>query len=144
MTMPFKNADNAEFSYWITNGSIANGLDSKTLLSQSDSNKFKNRGIMFQTTTIQGVVHQNEQDLINSLRYGLLSNDRIVTREDVRSYIYHRIGTYIETLSIEDGVAISPDKKKGLIRTTEIKIRIKRTANTDALGSLASMSTFLE
>ena len=144
LTMPFKNADNAEFSYWTTNGSIANGLDSKILLSQSDSNKFKNRGIMFQTTTIQGTIHQNEQDLINSLRYGLLSNDRIVTREDVRSYIYHRMGAYIEALSIEDGVAISPDKKKGLIRTTEIKIRIKRTANTDALGSIASMNTFLE
>lgn len=144
LTIPFKNADNAEFSYWVTNGAIANGLDHRTLLCQTNTEKFKNRGIMFQTTTVQGAVHQNEQDLINSLRYGLLSNDRIVTREDVRSYIYHRMGAYIEALSIEDGVAISPDKKKGLIRTTEIKIRIKRTVNTDALGSIASMNTFLE
>ena len=57
--------------------------------------------------------------LIAHLRYGLLSKERIVTREDVKSYLKHRLGDYLEKGRPRDGVTISQDPNKGLVRCTE-------------------------
>lgn len=127
LTYPEKGAENVEVKYWLSNGPTGNGLDETTPLSHHMTDKYLNAGLRFQTETKQGTAHKNEQELINSLRYGLLSRDRIVTEEDVRSYIFHKLGNAVKNVDIRDGVAISPDIKKGIVRTTEIRISLKRS-----------------
>ena len=51
--------------------------------------------------------------LIAHLRYGLLSKERIVTREDVKSYLKHRLGITLRKVDLRDGVTISQDPNKG-------------------------------
>lgn len=132
LTYPEKGAENVEVKYWLSNGPTGNGLDETTPLSHHMTDKYLNAGLRFQTETKQGTAHKNEQELINSLRYGLLSRDRIVTEEDVRSYIFHKLGNAVKNVDIRDGVAISPDIKKGIVRTTEIRISLKRSAGGHA------------
>lgn len=143
LTIPQENAIEAEIKYWITDGETANGLDYRAALYQHGSSKYQNTGICFQTVTIQGTVHDNEQDLINSLRYGLLTKDRIVTKEDVRSYIYHKIGTIVKDVKIQDGIMISPDVRKGIVRTTEVRIKT-RSHSVNEANILTSTALFLE
>ncbi len=143
LAIPQKNAKEAEIKYWVTDGETANGLDYRAPLYLHGSSKYQNTGICFQTVTIQGTVHNNDQDLINSLRYGLLSKDRIVTKEDVRSYIYHKIGTIVKDVKIQDGIMISPDVRKGIVRTTEVRIKTRSHATHDT-NDLASTALFLE
>ena len=143
LTYPEKDAENAELKYWVTDGALANGLDSRALLTQESKIKFMNSGLCFQTTTKQGTIHKNEQDLINSLRYGLLSRNRIVTQEDVRSYIFCKLGSSIKDIDIRDGVAISPDVRKGIVRTTEIRIKMKQRKENES-DDFSATARFLE
>ena len=143
LTYPEKDAENAELKYWVTDGALANGLDSRALLTQESKIKFMNSGLCFQTTTKQGTIHKNEQDLINSLRYGLLSRNRIVTQEDVRSYIFCKLGSSITDIDIRDGVAISPDVRKGIVRTTEIRIKVKQRKENEP-DDFSATARFLE
>ena len=143
LTYPEKDAENAELKYWVTDGALANGLDSRALLTQESKIKFMNSGLCFQTTAKQGTIHKNEQDLINSLRYGLLSRNRIVTQEDVRSYISCKLGSSIKDIDIRDGVAISPDVRKGIVRTTEIRIKVKQRKENEP-DDFSATARFLE
>ena len=132
-----------DVKYWISDGYAPNGLDERNQLFQLGIDKYQNVGLRFQTTTTQGTVHKDCQALIDSLRYGLLSGDRIVTQEDVRSYIYHKLGDMVKDIDIRDGVAISPDVRKGIVRTTEIKIRMKQR-NENGYLDFPAIARFLE
>jgi len=142
-TRPYKDAEEAEVAYWITDAEAANGLDNRTTIYQYDNVKFSAGGVCFQTITKQGCSHNGERDLINRLRYGLLSKERIVTREDVRSFVLCHLGQWADSVDIKDGIAISQDVCRGIIRTTEVRIclsRIGKAENTD----LPTMTNFLE
>lgn len=138
LTVPYDESSFGELKYWVSQGDNANMINSRNLVQQFNLDKFDATSISFQTTTIQGTIHQNEQDFVNSLRYGLLSKERIVSREDIISYIYHRLGDNVKDITINDGVAISPDLQKGIIRTTEINIQLNNQERLPKnLGRLA-------
>ncbi|MDP2542577.1 type VI secretion system baseplate subunit TssF [Tenacibaculum discolor] len=126
LTYPHKEAFNYEFQYWLTNASQANGINTSYTFNQYRTGKFIDSKIKLKTDTIGGYIRKEEHDKINGLRYGLLTRERIVTREDVKSFVNSKIGRFVEEISIKDGVAISKEKKKGLIRTTDIYIKTKK------------------
>lgn len=142
-THPYKKTSEVEVSYWTTDAEVANGLDSRTVVYQSDNDKFSTSGLLFQTTTKQGNAHESERDLINRLRYGLLSKDRIVTREDIKSFVLCRLGKLVKSVDIRDGIAISSDVRRGIIRTTEVRIELSRTSKEEGID-LPAMTNFLE
>ena len=142
-THPYKKTSEVEVSYWTTDAEVANGLDSRTVVYQSDNDKFSTSGLLFQTTTKQGNAHESERDLINRLRYGLLSKDRIVTREDIKSFVLCRLGKLVKSVDIRDGIAISSDVRRGIIRTTEVRIELSRTSKEEGVD-LPAMTRFLE
>lgn len=142
-THPYKKTSEVEVSYWTTDAEVANGLDSRTVVYQSDNDKFSTSGLLFQTTTKQGNAHESERDLINRLRYGLLSKDRIVTREDIKSFVFFRLGKQVKSVDIRDGIAISSDVRRGIIRTTEVRIELSRTSKEEGID-LPAMTSFLE
>lgn len=142
-THPYKKTSEVEVSYWTTDAEVANGLDSRTVVYQSDNDKFSTSGLLFQTTTKQGNAHESERDLINRLRYGLLSKDRIVTREDIKSFVLCRLGKLVKSVDIRDGIAISSDVRRGIIRTTEVRIELSRTSKDEGID-LPAMTSFLE
>lgn len=142
-THPYKKTSEVEVSYWTTDAEVANGLDSRTVVYQSDNDKFSTSGLLFQTTTKQGNAHESERDLINRLRYGLLSKDRIVTREDIKSFVLCRLGKLVKSVDIRDGIAISSDVRRGIIRTTEVRIELSRTSKEEGID-LPAMTSFLE
>lgn len=142
-TQPYKGVHSGEVRYWTTDGEIANGLDNRAPFFRFDNERFSMRGISFQTVTKQGNSHNNEHDLINRLRYGLLTRDRIVTNEDVKSFLQCHLGQSADGIDIKDGIAISPDIRRGIIRTTEVRIRLSRIGKAERTD-LPAMTCFLE
>ncbi|WP_394420248.1 hypothetical protein [Tenacibaculum mesophilum] len=138
LTYPHKDAFNYEFQYWLTNANHANNINTSYTFNQYRTGKFIDSKIKLKTDTIGGHIRKEEHDKINGLRYGLLTRERIVTREDVKSFINNKIGHFVESLSIKDGVAISKEKKKGLIRTTDIYIKTKRELISEEKQNLFS------
>lgn len=143
LSIPHKDATNAEIKYWVTSGSLANGFNERTLIQQFNIEKYDASGIMLRTCMQGGTTHDSEQELINSLRYGLLSRERIISKEDIKSYLLHKMGKYVDSLEIGNGVIISPDSKKGLIRVTEIRIRLAQF-NESEIPNLAELAHYLE
>lgn len=130
LTTPYKGSHFAELKYWQTQGDSANGIDQRNLVLQLDMDKFDSSSIKFQTPTVDGRVHADEQDFINSLRYGLLCHNRIVSEEDVKSYIYHRLGTMVNGVDIKDGISISYGPLQGIVRTTDVSIHLSSEMKT--------------
>lgn len=143
LSVPKKDASNAEIKYWSTSGSLANGFDERTLVQQFNIEKYDASGIMLRTRMQGGMTHDSEQDLINSLRYGLLSRERIISKEDIKNYILHQLGRYVDSIEVGNGVAISPDSKKGLIRVTEVKIKLGQF-NENEISNLPEMAHYIE
>ena len=143
LTVPQKESHFAELKYWQTQGESANGINQRNLVQQLDIDKFDSSSIKFQTSTVEGRLHADDQDLINSLRYGLLCHNRIVSKEDVKSYIYHRLGAIVDKVDIEDGISISNGTLQGIVRTTDVNIHLSQETRTEyskinQLGFLAN------
>lgn len=73
----------------------------------------------------------------------MLSKDRIVTREDIKSFVFFRLGKQVKSVDIRDGIAISSDVRRGIIRTTEVRIELSRTSKEEGVD-LPAMTRFLE
>ena len=143
LSVPQKDATNAEIKYWVTSGSLANGFNERTLIQQFNIEKYDASGIMLRTCMQGGTTHDSEQELINSLRYGLLSRERIISKEDIKSYLFHKLGKHVESVEVGNGVTISPDSKKGLIRVTEVKIKFGQF-DKDEIPNLEELAHYLE
>lgn len=143
LSVPHKDAANAEIKYWVTSGALANGFNEHTLIQQFNIEKYDASGIFLRTRMQGGSTHDSEQDLINSLRYGLLSRERIISKEDIKSYILHKMGKYVDSIDVGNAVAISPDSKKGLIRVTEVKIKLGQF-DEDDIPDLAELAHYFE
>ena len=143
LSVPKADATDAEIRYWATSGSLANGLNERTMIQQFNIEKYDASGIMLRTSMRGGSAHDSERELIDSLRYGLLSRERIISKEDIKSYLLHKIGKYIDSVEVGNGVAISPDSKRGLIRVTEVKIKLGQFDENE-IPDLAELAHYLE
>lgn len=137
LTVPVPNATSAEVKFWITSGRLANGLDERAFIQQFNMEKYDATSLVFRTPVQGGIVHTEESNLVHSLRYGLVSRDRIVSKQDIYNYIYHKIGNNVENIQIKDGVAISPERKKGFVRIVQVEIKLKQN-----IGDFLDLSVF--
>lgn len=142
LTVPTPSATSAEVKYWITSGNIANRLDERAFVQQFNMEKYDVSSIVFRTPVQGGVVHTEDSNLVHSLRYGLVSRDRIVSKQDIQNYISHKIGSSVDSVQIKDGVAISPERKKGFIRIMKIEIKLKQ--NVRDFADLSAYAHYLE
>ncbi len=142
LTVPAPNATSAEVKFWTTSGQLANGLDERTFVQQFNMEKYDATSLVFRTPVQGGIVHTEESNLVHSLRYGLVSRDRIVSKRDIHNYIYHKMGNNVDTIQIKDGIAISPERKKGFVRIVQVEIKLKQ--NIRDFLDLSVFAHFLE
>lgn len=142
LTVPAPNATSAEVKFWTTSGQLANGLDERAFVQQFNMEKYDATSLVFRTPVQGGIVHTEESNLVHSLRYGLVSRDRIVSKRDIHNYIYHKMGNNVDTIQIKDGIAISPERKKGFIRIVQVEIKLKQ--NIRDFLDLSVFAHFLE
>ncbi|MDG1331760.1 MAG: hypothetical protein P8P74_05490 [Crocinitomicaceae bacterium] len=124
VTEPYENTTFFECEFWKTNGNLANGIADKTYFSQYQSIDVQSNVISLQTETVGGIIRTTTKEKINSLRSGILTRDRIVSREDIRAFVKAMIGSTLEEVEVRSGVAISPKKKEGLVRTTHVTVTL--------------------
>lgn len=142
LTVPAPNATSAEVKFWTTSGQLANGLDERAFVQQFNMEKYDATSLVFRTPVQGGIVHTEESNLVHSLRYGLVSRDRIVSKRDIHNYIYHKMGNNVDTIQIKDGIAISPERKKGFVRIVQVEIKLKQ--NIRDFLNLSVFAHFLE
>ena len=144
MTMPEAEAEHLALSYWESTGGLANGLSPQDIIQSLEPDKFDSASIRLRTKTKGGRAAETEDMLIAHLRYGLLSKERIVTREDVKSYLKHRLGITLRQVDLRDGVTISQEPNKGLVRCTDVFLELVKQGTKLNEEEQAHLSSRLE
>jgi hypothetical protein len=124
VTEPHENTTFYECEFWKTSGNLANGIADKTYFNQYQSIDVQSNVISLQTETVGGIIRTTTKEKINSLRSGIITRDRIVSREDIKAFVKAMIGSTLEKVEVRSGVAISPKKKEGLVRTTHVTVTL--------------------
>lgn len=144
MTMPEAEAEHLALSYWESTGGLANGLSPQDIIQSLEPDKFDSASIRLRTKTKGGRAAETEDMLIAHLRYGLLSKERIVTREDVKSYLKHRLGITLKQVDLRDCVTISQEPNKGLVRCTDVFLELVKQGTELNEEEQAHLSSRLE
>lgn len=124
VTQPFDNSTNYECEFWKTNANFANGILDQTPFSQYQNVEVLSNTILLQTETVGGIIRTSTKEKINNLRSGMITRERIVSREDVKAFVRAMVGNTLESIEVRSGVAISPKRKEGLVRTTHVQIEL--------------------
>ena len=140
LTIPFEDSAHLECQFWTTDADEANNIERGKVLGQFHTGELIPQSIRLQTDTIGGSIKNDVKEKISNLRYGLLSKDRIVSAEDVKEFVRKNVGKTVDNVEVSSGVSISPNKKEGLIRTTQVNVyltnnTIYTSENKKRLGS---------
>lgn len=125
LTIPYDDAQLLECNYWTTDADAANGLTKNTKLLQFQSSGIVTKSIRLLTDTVGGNYKNTSKEKISHLRYGLIAKDRIVSKEDIVDFVKILVGKTVKRVEVKSGVGISPNKKQGLMRTTDVFIAIQ-------------------
>jgi hypothetical protein len=135
------NTPQVEVSYW-----TVSDLESKRRLKRGDSLlqykqiSIKPGSARLQTDLIPGSSASENEEVVQALRYALLTRERISSRQDIRQFVFRHLGKWISKVDIRNAVAISSDRKRGLVRMLEVVLTPVQNAplNTDQWSFLLS------
>ena len=119
---PYEGNDLMYAEYWATLAETANGLRSGTKLQEHNGMKIKSGSLFLITTTEGGKNRLKPEERVNAFRYGLITRNRIITKEDIRNFCFHELGNRISKVSVERGFEMSTHPLQGFFRTVDITL----------------------
>ena len=129
LTTEEENEDiNVDVWYWLTNGTLANGIK-KGMSISFDSAELVRDKIFLVSTVTGGTDQKRGEDLIHDFRYSLLTGDRIVTSEDIKAACYKQFGNLVKHIDVQKSIDADAGPQKGLRRVIDIKIQLTSNSN---------------
>ncbi len=120
---PFDEGDTMQVDFWVTNCELANQIPAGSRLQVFNTDLIKPDSALLLTTSTGGRNRPSAMHRADTYRYAIMSRQRIVTQEDVTSFLRAELGPLLESLSIKKGVAIGATPKEGLMRTVDIFLK---------------------
>jgi hypothetical protein len=117
---PFEGKDMMYAEYWTTLAEGANNLRAGTRMQQGKGVKVKQDSIALLTSTIGGKNRLLPEERLNAFRYGIMTRNRIITKDDIRNFCFHELGNRIQKVNIERGFEISANAKEAFRRTINV------------------------
>lgn len=117
---PFEGQDMMYAQYWTTLAEIANNLRAGTKLQQTKGVKVIQDSLLLMTTSTGGKNRLKPEEKLNAFRYGLITRNRIITKEDIRSFCYYELGDRITNVDVQKGFEMSMNSREGFRRTIDI------------------------
>lgn len=140
-----KPAENQEMmfaQYWTTNTNIGNNIRSGIRLQQSGGVAVKPDSLVLLTTSIGGKDKLKPEEKLNAFKYGLLTRDRIVTVEDIRSFCFFELGNRLQNVTVKRGFVIPDNPKEGAKRTIDVILSpAGKTDNNEEWNQLCNQLT---
>ena len=126
---PIEGNDMMYVEFWTTLAEMANNLRSGTKFQLGKGVKVKQDSLALMTTTFGGKNKLRPEERLNAFRYGIMTRDRIITREDIRNFCYYELGDGISKIEIERGFEMSASSKEAFTRTIDVYITPAETDN---------------
>jgi hypothetical protein len=117
---PSENQEMMFIDYWTTNTHLGNNIRSGARLQQSNGVAVQGDSLMLITSSMGGKDKLKSEEKLYAFKYGLLTRDRIVTVEDIRSFCFYELGNRISNVSVKKGFVISNNPKEGVKRTIDV------------------------
>lgn len=117
---PFEGFDMMYAEYWTTLAEAANTVRSGTRLQQVSGAKVKPDSVVLLTTTIGGKNRLKPEERLNAFRYGIMTRNRIITKEDIRNFCSYELGDRISEVNVERGFEMSPLPHQSFKRTLDV------------------------
>ena len=108
--------------YWTTQSEAANQLRSGMPLLQFEGSGTRAESLQLLTKPAGGRKAADQSNLLQAYKYGLMTRDRIVTEDDIKSFCRHELGHRVLDIKVQRGVMVSSHPKEGLRKTTDILI----------------------
>lgn len=106
--------------YWTTNGEAANKINTFSKFSLHKGADFDKDSIMLLSTTQGGKNELSNSEKIYAYRENLISNHRVVTRQDIVILCKNHYGEAIKKIEIKNGIQNSLDSNIGYTPTLDI------------------------
>jgi hypothetical protein len=129
---PFEGKDMMYAEYWTTLAEAANNLRAGTQLQQGKGVKLRQGSIALLTPTIGGKNRLRPDERLSALRYGIMTRNRIITKEDIRSFCFYELGDRVRKVSVERGFEISGNEKEAFKRTINVVLTPFETESLDS------------
>jgi hypothetical protein len=117
---PHADADALEVRYWASDGALGNDVAAGTPLKSYDIFTLVNEKTLLLTTTKGGRNRLEADEQLEVYHAALLSQNRVVTPEDVKAFVKARLGQLVQSILIRKGFEVSLVPGQGLIRTVEV------------------------
>lgn len=131
---PFEGKDMMFAEYWTTTAAVANNIRAGTRLQQAKGMHVKQDSIFLLTTTCGGKARLRPEERLNAFRYGMTTRNRIVTKEDIRSFCFYELKGRIEAVTVERGFEIVALPKEAFRRTIDVTLTPLQTEALDGAG----------
>ena len=119
---PYEGNDMMYAEYWTTHAETGNLLRSGTRLQEYNGSKIRSDSLFLITTSTGGKNRLKPAERVNAFRYGLMTRNRIVTKEDIRNLCLYELGNRISSVAVEKGYEMSAHPKQGFMRTIDITL----------------------
>ncbi len=119
---PFDGQDMMYVEYWTTLAEAANAIRTGSRMQQVSGAKVKADSIILITTTTGGKNQLRSQERLAAFRYGMMTRNRIITKEDIRNFCFYELGNRISNVAIEKGFEMSSNPTHGFSRTIRIML----------------------
>jgi len=120
-----KNGLRVCIKYWTTDGSKANRISAnKTLVFDPADPSIMKENFILYTAPKGGRDAAEETDYYRLLRHGLMTNDKLVTTEDIKRFCYEYVGKPLENVTVNPGFYIDPRPQGGISRSLEVCLHI--------------------
>ncbi len=124
MVNPFKEGEMLYIDYWITNGEMANGLRPATKFDLYSGSDIQRNNITLMTNTYGGRNQLTADESLNAYRYSIVTRNRIITLEDIRTFVRYELGNRLKAVNVEKGIMKSRLPNEGIVRCININITL--------------------
>ncbi len=121
---PYEGNDMIYAEYWTTLAETANTLRSGTKLQEYNGSSTNAESLFLLTTAIGGKNRLKPEERVNAFRYGLITRNRIITKEDIRNFCFAELGNRINKVSVEKGFEIPAHPSQSFLRTIDITLTV--------------------
>lgn len=106
--------------YWSTAGELANDIPAGTSLAAYRNPGFHRNSILLMTPTTGGTNRKSASDAFYEFKKSLTTRDRIVSKEDIKTFCFATFGSRLAQVQIQKGLHISDLPHEGMTRTLDV------------------------
>lgn len=122
---PFEESETAHVYYWTTDGVAANNIPVGSPIRCKHPALAPSGSALLVSSAVGAKDARTPKELVQRYKAAVLSRGTIVTRQDIIEHCKAVCGVDLEHVAVMDGVTLSPDPGKGLMRCLEVVLTFR-------------------